>query len=100
VGEVLIMNSIQKSFHTFIESVCNEFGCTDAIHPLQEGFSTLCESVGGRIGELSIEPGWPEQFMETDYAARFPKCPYAEEFFSLLKSSLEELGTVTRNHIK
>ena len=38
------MNSMQKSYHVFIESVCNEFGCTDAIHPLQDGFTTLCEA--------------------------------------------------------
>ena len=89
------MNTLQKSYNAFIESVCNEFGCTDAIHPLQEGFSALCESVGDRIGELAIEPGWPEQFMETDYAARFPKCPYARGFFDMLKSALMELGTLT-----
>lgn len=89
------MNSLQKSYHAFIESVCKQFDCTVSIRPLQEGFSTLCESAGDRVGELSIEPGWPEQFMETDYAARFPKCPYAREFFDMLKSALMELGTLT-----
>ena len=46
-GEVLPMNPMQKSYRAFIESVCTEFGCTDAIRPLQEGFSALCETDTG-----------------------------------------------------
>lgn len=38
------MNSLQKSHHAFIESVCNELGCSELAHPLQEGFSALCEA--------------------------------------------------------
>jgi hypothetical protein len=49
------MNSLQKSYHTFIESVCNKFGCTDAIHPLQEGFSALCEADAGDTRNGSTE---------------------------------------------
>jgi len=38
------MNSMQKTYHSFVESVCKQFDCTDAIRPLQEGFATLCET--------------------------------------------------------
>lgn len=41
------MNALQKSYRAFIESVCNKIGCTDAIHPLQEGFAALCEADTG-----------------------------------------------------
>ena len=80
------MNSIQKSYSSFVESVCKQFDCTDAIRPLQEGFAALCEAVSDRVGELTIEPGWPSKYSGADYAARFPKCPYAREFFDTLKS--------------
>lgn len=51
------MNSLQKSYHSFIESVCNEFGCTDAIHPLQEGFSALCEA---DTGDTRTDSAWDD----------------------------------------
>ena len=38
------MNSLQKSCHAFIESVCTELGCTNLIKPLQEGLSVLSEA--------------------------------------------------------
>lgn len=38
------MNPMQKSYRSFIESVCKQFACTDAIRPLQEGFAALCEA--------------------------------------------------------
>lgn len=41
------MNSLQKSYRAFIESVCKRFDCTDAIRPLQEGFAALCEADAG-----------------------------------------------------
>lgn len=40
------MNSLQKSYHAFIESVCTELGCMELARPLQEGFSALCEASG------------------------------------------------------
>lgn len=39
------MNPMQKSYSSFIESVCKQFDCADAIRPLQEGFDALCESM-------------------------------------------------------
>ena len=39
------MESMEAQYKAFIESVCAEFGCTDAIRPLQEGFAALCEAV-------------------------------------------------------
>ena len=38
------MESMELQYKAFIESVCAEFGCTDAICPLQEGFAALCEA--------------------------------------------------------
>lgn len=38
------MNSLQKSYNAFIESVCAELGCREMAHPLQEGFFALCEA--------------------------------------------------------
>ena len=40
------MNSLQKSCHAFIESVCAELGCRELARPLREGFMALCESSG------------------------------------------------------
>lgn len=39
------MNSQQKSYHAFIESVCTELGCKELARPLQEGLSALCEGM-------------------------------------------------------
>ena len=39
------MTGTQEKFNTFLESVCSQFGCKDAIRPLQEGFAALCESI-------------------------------------------------------
>ena len=41
------MNSLQKSYSAFIESVCKRFDCADAIRPLQDGFAALCEADTG-----------------------------------------------------
>ena len=49
------MNSLHKSYHAFIESVCNEFDCTDAIHPLREGFAALCEVIEGESAWNDVE---------------------------------------------
>lgn len=38
------MTSMQKSYRSFVESVCKKFDCTEAIRPLQEGFAALCEA--------------------------------------------------------
>ena len=40
------MNSMPKSCHAFIESVCAELGCRELARPLREGFSVLCEASG------------------------------------------------------
>ena len=48
------MNILQANFNTFIESICSQYGCKDAIKPLQEGFGALCESAFGEIsGKLN-----------------------------------------------
>lgn len=41
------MTSMQKSYCSFVESVCKQFDCTGAIRPLQEGFAALCEADAG-----------------------------------------------------
>lgn len=41
------MNPMQKSYRSFVESVCTQFDCTGAIRPLQEGFAALCEADTG-----------------------------------------------------
>ena len=43
------MESMEAQYEAFIESVCAEFDCTDAICPLQEGFVALCEADMGDI---------------------------------------------------
>lgn len=40
------MNFLQKSYHSFIESVCVELGCKGLARPLREGFAALCEASG------------------------------------------------------
>lgn len=46
------MSSKQVKFNAFLESVCNQFGCRDALRPLQQGFSALCEAFDYHTGEL------------------------------------------------
>lgn len=52
------MNPMQKSYDSFIESVCKQFDCTDAIRPLQEGFSALCETGDRMIGSAWDTVEW------------------------------------------
>jgi hypothetical protein len=46
---------MQKTYHSFVESVCKQFDCTDAIRPLQEGFSALCEA---DMGDTRTGSAW------------------------------------------
>ena len=48
-GGAARVESMEAQYKAFIESVCTEFGCTDAIRPLQEGFAALCEADTGDI---------------------------------------------------
>jgi hypothetical protein len=62
------MNPMQKSYRAFIESVCTEFGCTDAIRPLQEGFSAMCEADTGdtRTGSAWDDVEWIHVYHSAD----------------------------------
>ena len=66
------MNPMQKSYGSFIESVCKQFDCTGAIRPLQEGFDALCESMTPGNQELvryfrNLKPSsMPKDFSEMD----------------------------------
>lgn len=66
------MNSLQKSYRAFIESVCAELGCSQLAHPLQEGFAALCESMTPGNLDLvryfrNLEPSsTPRQFSEME----------------------------------
>ena len=66
------MNPMQKSYSSFIESVCKQFDCTDAIRPLQDGFDALCESMTPGNQELvryfrNLKPSsTPKDFSEMD----------------------------------
>lgn len=39
-----IMNTYQKSYTAFMESVCNKFNCREAFPTLKEGFKAFCEA--------------------------------------------------------
>ena len=62
------MESMEAQYKAFIESVCAEFGCTDAIRPLQEGFTALCEAV-------YLPNGQPERLDSTRYAVVYRDIP-------------------------
>ena len=50
------MADFQKSYAIFMENVCNELNCLEALPALKEGFKTLCEA----ISRDSIQPNsWP-----------------------------------------
>lgn len=49
------MNRLQSNFNTFIESICTQCGCKEAVAPLQEGFSALCEADTGDTRNGSTE---------------------------------------------
>ena len=38
------MNTLQKSYAAFMESVCNQFNCREAFPPLLKGLEALCEA--------------------------------------------------------
>ena len=38
------MNTYQKSYTAFMESVCNKFNCPEALPALKEGFKAFCEA--------------------------------------------------------
>lgn len=53
------MNEYQKQYAAFMESVCNQFNCPDAIPALRKGFEALCEAQTMNEGTgygLSFEP--------------------------------------------
>lgn len=39
-----VMNTYQKSYTAFMESVCDKFNCPDALPALKEGFKAFCET--------------------------------------------------------
>ena len=49
------MNTYQKSYTAFMESVCKQFNCTDALPTLKEGFEALCEAT---------DPDWEDKLRE------------------------------------
>ena len=38
------MNKKPQLYSEFIKAICESYGCSDAIRPLQEGFAALCEA--------------------------------------------------------
>ena len=60
IGEC-VMNTYQKSYTAFMESVCKQFNCTDALPTLKEGFETLCEATTS---------DWENQMREYDRQMR------------------------------
>lgn len=53
------MNEYQKQYTAFMESVCNQFNCPDAIPALRKGFEAFCEAQTMNEGTgygLSFEP--------------------------------------------
>ncbi len=53
------MNTNQKYYTAFMESICNHFKCMDALPALNEGFNALCESeaFNSQTGELKRYQG-------------------------------------------
>ena len=45
------MDNYQKLYMGFMESICRQFNCPNAILPLREGFKAYCESVDGILME-------------------------------------------------
>ena len=39
------MNKIQQKYSAFMESVCTQFNCKQALPALKQGFKAFCESV-------------------------------------------------------
>ena len=61
------MQGNYATYSAFIESICSQYGCKDAIQPLQEGLSALCEASGmdGKIGNFDID----EVMLHSNYGA-------------------------------
>lgn len=48
------MNTYQKSYAAFMESVCNQFNCRKALPALKEGFKAFCEATV-QLGEPGVQ---------------------------------------------
>ena len=62
------MDLLQEQFHAYIETICTRYNCADAIQPLQEGFSALCEADSGdtRTGSAWDDVEWIHVYHATD----------------------------------
>ena len=47
-----VMSTHQKEYTAFMESVCKQFKCMDALPALKEGFSALCETIQNENSRL------------------------------------------------
>lgn len=56
----------KKMYTAFMESVCNEFNCMQALPALKEGFRALCESVDGDTKVYMYAQGWFESSTPLD----------------------------------
>lgn len=50
-----VMNTYQKSYTTFMESVCKQFNCPDALPALKEGFKAFCETSNAIYTKAKLE---------------------------------------------
>lgn len=69
------MNTNQKSYSNFMESVCNQFNCLEALPALKEGFKVFCEAFDNRTGNLQRFTG---SVVYVDQANFSTKTPLAE----------------------
>ena len=88
------MNTYQKSYTAFMESVCKQFNCTDALPTLKEGFEALCEATTSDW-ENQMREFYREKFIRGEQSAMHILLTITPEFYPSCRTMKDEFDEVT-----
>lgn len=86
------MKTNQNSYTVFMESVCSQFNCPEALPALKEGFKAFCEAFDNRTGNLQRFTG---SVVYVDQANFSTKTPLAELTTEEVEQYLDDWTPVT-----
>lgn len=98
IGEC-VMNTYQKSYTAFMESVCKQFNCTDALPALKEGFEALCEATNPdwayKVHEYLAKQDGRERFIRGVQSTMHILLTMNPEFYPSCRTMKDEFDEVT-----
>lgn len=93
------MNTYQKSYTAFMESVCKQFNCTDALPALKEGFEALCEATNpdwaSKVHEYLAKQDGRERFIRGVQSTMHVLLTMNPEFYPSCRTMKDEFDEVT-----